>query len=193
MSGSERSDRIKNRERAWACGFGRAPNIVKNRLISIGSHSHTERLNRAWQDGAGPSSFFKRPHFRGATRGNVGTEVYMDRKINNNSVLWAEHCLQRADKTSMQRFGKMVSSHASRFFLAIGILNHLNLFDQEGKSSMKGKRKVSINLQVIFKIILSVKNAQRGRSISIITYIWPTLRSPNTFRYNKKRSLYLRS
>lgn len=87
VSGSERSDRIKNRERAWACGFGRAPNIVKNRLISIGSHSHTERLNRAWQDGAGPSSFFKRPHFRGATRGNVGTEVYMDRKINNNSVL----------------------------------------------------------------------------------------------------------
>lgn len=56
VSSPERSDRIKNRERAWACGFGRGPDIVKNRLISIGSHSHRERLNRAWQDGAEPSS-----------------------------------------------------------------------------------------------------------------------------------------
>lgn len=43
VSSSERSDRIKNSERTWACGFGRGPDIVKNRLISTGSHSHTER------------------------------------------------------------------------------------------------------------------------------------------------------
>lgn len=42
VSSSERSERIKNREIAWACGFGGGPNIVKNRLISIGSHSHRE-------------------------------------------------------------------------------------------------------------------------------------------------------
>lgn len=52
---AERNDRIKTRE--WACGFGRGPNIVKNRLISIGSHSHRERLIRGEQDGAEPSSF----------------------------------------------------------------------------------------------------------------------------------------
>lgn len=47
VSSSERNDRIENREAALACGFGTRPDIVKKRLISIGSHSHRERLNRA--------------------------------------------------------------------------------------------------------------------------------------------------
>lgn len=81
VSSSERSDRIKNRDKAWACGFGRGPNIVKNRLISIGSHSHRERLDRPWQDREEPSSFL----FFKATScgGKVVTEVNIDRKIYN--------------------------------------------------------------------------------------------------------------
>lgn len=72
-SSSERTDRIKNRARVGACGFGVGPTIVKKRLISIGSHSHRE----AEQGRTGPSLHLLKAATWGATRGNLGTEVWI--------------------------------------------------------------------------------------------------------------------
>lgn len=58
----------------WACGFGSEPDIVKNRLISIGSHSQSEAEKR--RVGWGTASVFSRSRL---------TEQYMISKYDLNA------------------------------------------------------------------------------------------------------------